>query len=116
MKTARVYDPAGPGEGTRILVDRLWPRGIRKDDPRAGRWLKNVAPSTELRHWYGHDPAKFDEFAQRYAAELNQPAASAAFDELKALASAGPVTLVTATKELDLSQLAVLVPLLEAEW
>lgn len=110
---ARVYDPVAPGEGARILVDRLWPRGIRKDDPRAGVWLKDVAPSTELRHWYGHDPAKFEEFAQRYTAELEQPTAGKALDELKAMVAAGPVTLVTATKELDLSHLAVLAPLLD---
>ena len=115
MNTVRVYDAVRPADGTRVLVDRLWPRGIRKDDPRVGRWLKNVAPSTELRHWYSHDPAKFDEFARRYTAELHQPAAAAALDELKALTAAGAVTLVTATKELDLSHLAVLADLLEAE-
>ena len=115
MNTVRVYDAVRPADGTRVLVDRLWPRGIRKDDPRVGRWLKNVAPSTELRHSYSHDPAKFDEFARRYIAELHQPAAAAALDELKALTAAGAVTLVTATKELDLSHLAVLADLLEAE-
>lgn len=115
MNTARVYDPVQPADGTRVLVDRLWPRGVRKNDPRAGRWLKNVAPSTELRQWYSHDPAKFDEFARRYTAELEQLDAGAALDELKALAAAGPVTLVTATKELDLSHLAVLSNLLEAD-
>src|SRR6476469_464179 len=108
VNSARIYDDVQPGEGLRVLVDRLWPRGIRKEDPRVGRWLKDVAPSTELRHWYGHDPAKFDEFARRYTAELRQPAAAAALDELKALTAAGAVTLVTATKELDLSHLAVL--------
>ena len=71
MNTVRVYDAVRPADGTRVLVDRLWPRGIRKDDPRVGRWLKNVAPSTELRHSYSHDPAKFDEFARRYIAELH---------------------------------------------
>ena len=115
VNTVRVYDPVRSADGTRVLVDRLWPRGIRKNDPRAGRWLKNVAPSTELRVWYNHDPAKFDEFARRYRAELDQPAAAAAFDELRALAAAGPVTLVTATKELALSHLAVLANLLEAD-
>src|SRR6478672_11215911 len=114
VNSARIYDDVQPGEGLRVLVDRLWPRGIRKDDPRVGRWLKNVAPSTDLRVWYGHDPAKFDEFARRYTAELDQPGATAAFAELRALAAAGPVTLVTATKELDLSHLAVLARLLEA--
>ena len=64
MDTVRVYEPVHRAEGTRVLVDRLWPRGIRKGDPRVGRWLKDVAPSTELRHWYRHDPAKFDEFRE----------------------------------------------------
>ena len=68
MKLARVYDEPVPGEGLRVLVDRLWPRGVRKDDPRVGRWCKQVAPSTELRQWYGHDPQRFAEFAQRYRA------------------------------------------------
>ena len=113
MNTARVYDPVRPGDGTRVLVDRLWPRGIRKDDPRTGRWLKNIAPSSELRHWYNHAPAKFVEFAQRYTAELDEPTAADALDELRALAAAGPVTLVTATRELEFSHLAVLVSLLE---
>ncbi len=114
MNTTRVYEPVHCGEGTRVLVDRLWPRGLRKGDPRVGRWLKDVAPSSELRHWYGHDPAKFDEFAKRYTAELGEPAAAAALDELRALHEAGPVTLVTATRELGLSHLSVLAPLVAA--
>ena len=115
VNTVRVYDAVRPDDGTRVLVDRLWPRGIRKDDPRVGRWLKNIAPSTDLRVWYGHDPAKFDEFAGRYTVELDQPDGAAALAELRALAAAGPVTLVTATKVLDLSHLAVLARLLEAD-
>jgi uncharacterized protein YeaO (DUF488 family) len=115
MNTARVYDPVQPGDGTRVLVDRLWPRGVRKNDPRVGIWLKNVAPSNELRKWYRHDPLRFDEFARRYYAELDQPDAAEALGELKTLAVAGPVTLVTAGKELDLSHLAVLVQLMEPD-
>ena len=112
MKIARVYDPVTPDEGTRVLVDRLWPRGIHKEDPRTGVWLKTIAPSTELRHWYAHDPAKYDQFAQRYIAELAQSPADQALIELKALAAAGPITLVTATKELKLSHLPLLSSLL----
>lgn len=115
MRTARVYAPVSPDDGTRILVDRLWPRGIRKDDPRVGHWCKDVAPSTELRHWYGHDPARFDEFRHRYVAELASPPQAAALDELRAEAAKGPVTLVTATKELALSHVGVLVQELEQE-
>ena len=83
MKLARVYDEPVPGEGLRVLVDRLWPRGVRKDDPRVGRWCKQVAPSTELRQWYGHDPQRFAEFAQRYRAELAEPQAAQALCELR---------------------------------
>ena len=113
MNSARVYDDVQPGEGLRVLVDRLWPRGVRKDDPRVGRWLKNVVPSTELRHWYGHDPAKFDEFAARYRADLATGTTAAALDQLRALAHAGPLTLVTATKELELSHVVVLTEVVE---
>jgi uncharacterized protein YeaO (DUF488 family) len=113
VNTARVYDPVRSGDGIRILVDRLWPRGIRKDDVRVGRWFKDVSPSNELRRWYGHDPSRFEEFARRYTAELAHPDAAAALDDLRSLVSDGPVTLVTATKELDLSHLAVLAPIVE---
>ena len=113
VKIKRIYEPAAQSDGQRILVDRLWPRGIRKDDPRVGRWLRDVAPSTELRHWYGHDPAKFDEFSARYRAELATGATAAALDQLGVLAKAGPVTLVTATKELELSHLVVLAEMVE---
>lgn len=91
-----------------MLVDRIWPRGIRKDDPRVGQWLKEVAPSTELRKWYGHDPEKFSKFADRYRQELQEGATGAAFAELKSMAAAGEVTLVTATKDIERSQVAVL--------
>jgi uncharacterized protein YeaO (DUF488 family) len=110
----RVYDD--PHDGTlRVLVDRLWPRGFHRDDPRVGRWLPKVAPSNELRHWYGHDPAKFDEFARRYEKELSDGEQAAAFAELTSLVGAQPVTLVTATREVELSQLVVLGRLLDAD-
>jgi len=83
VRLARVYEEPEPGEGHRVLVDRLWPRGLRKDDPRIGQWLPEVAPSTELRRWYGHAPERYDEFVERYTAELETPAAAAALDELR---------------------------------
>ncbi len=113
MRTARVYDAVQSDAGTRVLVDRLWPRGMRKSDVRVGRWLKDVSPSSELRRWYGHDPSRVEEFARRYAAELARPDAAAALDELRGLVAAGPVTLVTATKELHLSHLSVLIAMLD---
>lgn len=112
VRLARVYEEPEPGEGHRVLVDRLWPRGLRKDDPRIGQWLPQVAPSTELRHWYGHAPERYDEFVRRYTAELDTPEGAAALDELRSIVRAGPVVLVTATKEIDLSHLSVLAGLL----
>ena len=86
---ARVYDDPDADEGGRVLVDRLWPRGFRKGDPRAGRWIPKVAPSTELRKWYSHEAARFDEFAARYAQELETAEGAAAIDELKELLRGG---------------------------
>lgn len=113
IRVARVYDELDPADGTRVLVDRLWPRGLHRDDPRIGRWDKLLAPSTELRRWYGHDPARYTEFARRYRAELEQPDMAPALDELRSLAASGTVTLVTATRDLDHSELGVLKGVLE---
>ncbi|RAV10031.1 DUF488 domain-containing protein [Mycolicibacterium sp. GF69] len=112
VEVARVYDPPSDEDGTRVLVDRLWPRGFRKDDPRVGRWLPAVAPSTELRRWYSHRPERFDEFVARYTAELENDTAAEALDELRGLLREGPVVLVTATRDLDRSNAAVLRDLL----
>lgn len=112
IRVARVYDDPGPDDGQRVLVDRLWPRGFRKDDPRVGRWIPKVAPSTELRKWYSHEAARFDEFAARYASELETDEGTAALAELRDTVSGGPVTLVTAARDLDGSHVAVLARLL----
>lgn len=108
VRTARVYDAPGPDEGTRVLVDRLWPRGLSKDKARVDVWLKDIAPSKELREWYGHDPAKHQEFVGRYRAELGQDDHADALTQLRALLDESPVTLLTATKDLSLSQATVL--------
>jgi len=110
IRIARIYQDVDPDDGQRVLVDRIWPRGIRKDDPRVGIWLKDVAPSKELREWYHHQPERFDEFASRYKAEL---ADNPALGELRKLAKRGVVTLVTATRDLDDSQAAVLAKMLK---
>jgi len=110
IRVARVYDDPSPDDGRRVLVDRLWPRGFRKDDPRVGTWLKDVAPSNELRAWYNHQPERFDEFAARYREELQ---GSAALDELRRLAKSDVVTLVTATRDVPGSHAAVLATLLK---
>ena len=111
VRIARIYDEVDPDEGQRVLVDRIWPRGIRKDDPRVGVWRKDVAPSKELREWYHHQPERFDEFASRYEAEL---AGSPALEELRELAKHGVLTLVTANREVDDSHAAVLAKLLNS--
>jgi len=72
IKVKRVYEPASPGDGTRLLVDRLWPRGLRKETAKMDTWLKDLAPSNELRRWFGHDPDKWTEFQRRYSAELDE--------------------------------------------
>jgi uncharacterized protein YeaO (DUF488 family) len=109
VRVARIYDESDPDDGQRILVDRIWPRGIRKDDPRVGTWFKDVAPSKGLREWYHHEPERFDEFAARYEEELRD---NAAFAELRKLTKRGVVTLVTATREVDRSHADVLAKLL----
>ena len=111
IQVARVYDEASPEDGQRVLVDRIWPRGFRKDDPRVGIWCRDVAPSKELREWYHHEPERFDEFAARYEVEL---AGSPALEELRKLTKRGVVTLVTATREVDGSHAAVLAKLLKS--
>jgi len=108
IRVRRVYDAPSAEDGMRVLVDRLWPRGLRKDAARLDYWAKDVAPSAELRTWYRHDPAKFGEFRDRYTAELAAPDRQSALARLRALAAEGPVTLLTATRELSLSQAAVL--------
>jgi uncharacterized protein YeaO (DUF488 family) len=109
IRVARVYQDIDADDGQRVLVDRLWPRGVRKEDPRVGIWCKDVAPSKELREWYHHRPERFDEFAWRYEEELHD---SAALADLRKLTKRGVVTLVTATREVDGSHAAVLARLL----
>jgi len=112
IRVRRVYEEPAAADGARVLVDRVWPRGLRKDAARLDEWAKDVAPSTELRTWYGHDPAKFDEFERRYRAELDEPGAREGLDRLRALAAGRRVTLLTATKAVDISQAEVLAGLL----
>jgi len=113
IRVRRVYDDPAPEDGTRVLVDRVWQRGLRKAAAHLDDWAKDVAPSRELRTWYGHDPAKFGEFRRRYTAELAQPGPQAALGRLRALAAKGPVTLLTATRDIGISQAAVLAQLLQ---
>lgn len=105
---ARVYDEPDPARGTRVLVDRLWPRGTSKERAQLDEWMKDVAPTQELRTWYGHDPARFPEFSRRYADELHQGPGQRALEHLVSLARQGPVTFLTATRDLEHSGAAVL--------
>lgn len=92
----RAYEPPSASDKTRVLVDRIWPRGISKENSKIDLWLKDVAPSTALRKWFGHDPKRWDEFRKKYRAELKD---NTACDELKALARKGTVTLIYAAKD-----------------
>jgi uncharacterized protein YeaO (DUF488 family) len=104
----RIYDDDRGDAGYRVLVDRLWPRGINKADAALDEWLKDAAPSTELRRWYGHDPGRFAEFSRRYRAELRQPPAADAVDRLIDLSATQVVILLTATADLEHSGARVL--------
>jgi uncharacterized protein YeaO (DUF488 family) len=115
VRLRRVYEEPLAEDGRRVLVDRLWPRGLSKDAAALDDWLRDVAPSSELRTWYGHDPARFTEFRVRYLAELAGPAQRAALGKLRGFAAEGPLTLLTATKDAALSQAAVLASLLNSE-
>jgi uncharacterized protein YeaO (DUF488 family) len=97
VRLKRVYLPAGPEDGVRVLVDRLWPRGVSKVRAALAFWNKDVAPSTELRQWFGHDPARWAEFCKRYRSELKSN--SEAVEALGALARQGRVTLVFGARD-----------------
>jgi uncharacterized protein YeaO (DUF488 family) len=96
IRTKRVYEPPVPEDGVRVLVDRLWPRGVSKEDARIDWWARELAPSDKLRRWFSHSPPRFREFVDRYRAELNSGAAVA---RLKALAADGTVTLVYSARD-----------------
>ena len=108
----RVYDEPAPSDGTRVLVERLWPRGLSKERAHIDLWLKEIAPSKELRTWFGHDPKKFAEFRRRYEAELAGPSGQEALATLRNLAKQGPVTLVFAAHDTEYTNAVVLRDLL----
>jgi uncharacterized protein YeaO (DUF488 family) len=107
IRITRVYDLA-EADGDLVLVDRVWPRGVSKEKLAGVTWCKDVAPSADLRKWYGHDPEKFTEFAKRYRAELDTDDGRKALRELADTGSADTLTLLTATKDVEHSQAAVL--------
>lgn len=112
VQVRRIYEEPSAEDGARVLVDRIWPRGMSKDRAHLEEWCKEVAPSTELRKWYAHDPDRFDEFTRRYRDELADGERAAALGHLRDLAGEGTLTLLTATKRADISEAAVLADLL----
>jgi uncharacterized protein YeaO (DUF488 family) len=94
LAVKKVRDPVSPADGHRVLVDRLWPRGVSKDSARLSEWARDLSPSDELRRWFGHDPARWDEFKQRYRKELDDRAQLSAIRELRDRARREKVTLV----------------------
>lgn len=115
VRVARLADPAGPADGVRVLVERLWPRGTARTAVVLDGWYRGLAPSDELRTWYGHDPGRFAEFASRYRQELREPDRAAALERLRELAAGGPVTLLTGSASPRISQAAVLAEVLAGD-
>ena len=113
VQVRRVYDEPKRGDGTRVLVDRIWPRGLTKEKADLDEWCKEVAPSTALRKWYAHDPARFAEFRRRYRAELKEPERAHALAYMRDRAKQRTLTLLTATKQPEISEAAVLADLLQ---
>jgi uncharacterized protein YeaO (DUF488 family) len=112
VQVRRAYDPPEADDGQRVLVDRLWPRGLSKEKAHFDEWCKQVAPSSELRRWYGHDPDLFDEFARRYRSELSEGDQAEALAHLRELADKRPLTLLTSSKRSDISDATVLAEIL----
>ena len=108
VTTKRVYEPFSPSDGFRVLIDRLWPRGIAKAKAHVDLWLKDVAPSSALRQWYGHDPAKWTEFRKRYTNELRDSPAKEALEDLVRRARRGRVTLLYSSRVEDINNATVL--------
>ena len=108
VELKRVYEEADANDGTRVLVDRLWPRGLSKERARVDAWLKEVAPSDELRRWFGHDPDKFAEFRKRYEAELASESGKEAMAKLGELVKRGHVTLLFAVRDMEHNNAVVL--------
>jgi uncharacterized protein YeaO (DUF488 family) len=104
----RAYEPPAPGDGWRVLVDRLWPRGVSKARLQLDAWVRDVAPSTELRKWFRHDPDRWDEFVRRYREELRAPALEALLSTLSEHATHGTVTLIYGARDTEHNEAAVL--------
>ena len=106
VRIKRAYEPPSPHDGIRVLVDRLWPRGVKKADADISQWMKEIAPSNELRKWFGHDPERWEEFRRRYNAELT--AKRELMGQLRELARKGPLTLVYSAHDETHNQAVIL--------
>jgi uncharacterized protein YeaO (DUF488 family) len=113
VRVARIYEEPTAADGRRILVDRLWPRGVSKERAKLDDWCKGIAPSTELRRWYGHAPDRFEEFSTRYRAELSHGEPAVALSRIADQARTDGVTLLTATKMPEISEAAVIKSVIE---
>ncbi|HZT53780.1 MAG TPA: DUF488 family protein [Gaiellaceae bacterium] len=110
VQTKRVYDPPAPGDGYRILIDRLWPRGLPREQAKLDEWARDLAPSDELRRWFGHRPERFEEFRRRYLDELRGHADR--IGELRRRARTGTLTILYAARDAEHSNAAVLAQLI----
>jgi len=109
----RAYDPPSRADGSRILVDRLWPRGVKKEDAQVEEWMRELGPSNELRKFFGHDAARWQEFRRRYLVELGRPKAAPLLAELLRMARSGTLTLVYSAKDQEHNQAVVIKELLD---
>ncbi len=113
LKIKRAYEPAEAADGQRILIDRLWPRGVTKAEARIDEWLKDLAPSTELRKWFGHDPLKWDEFKKRYVKELSSPDKTRLLEDIARQTKRDNITLIYSAKDTEHSDVKVLEELIK---
>ncbi len=114
LRTKRVYEKRDSGDGGRILVDRLWPRGLAREEAAIDEWMKDLAPSDELRKWFGHEPEKWAEFRQKYNQELYAPDKVRLLDKLASMAREGNVTLVYAARDTEHNNAKVLEEILQS--
>jgi uncharacterized protein YeaO (DUF488 family) len=112
VKIKRIYEPAAKSDGYRVLVDRLWPRGVSREKARLDEWARELAPSTELRRWFGHDPERFEEFRRRYVEELRPQEEK--LDALRKRARKGTVTLLFAARDTERNEAVVLADVLRS--
>lgn len=113
IKIKRIYEPASDQDGIRILIDRLWPRGVTKEEAKLDMWMKNIAPSNELRKWFNHDPEKFEDFCMKYIIELTESPFKKDLHTIQEMSLNGMVTLVYSAKDKERNQAIVLKEYLE---